>query len=181
MENKLKGFASITSSTGKKTTLYVGTHSETRAYLNTTNKELIPYLIKKYNLTNEDLTRVSANKDKLHKVELTNLPKVRSKLTGEMEYRGLLYPDSTEEQLNKYEYSGSIKLPKVDDGRWLYVGNTSLDEIDDIPIKIKNWVFVSLFCSGSSVSVIGDLANKFGGVINENTHKCKYHLVVPTE
>ena len=150
MENKQKGFASITSSTGKKTTLYVGTHSETRAYLNTTSKELIPYLIKKYNLTNEDV-------------------------------RGLFSPDSTEERLNKHKYMGSIKLPKVDNGHWLCVMDTSLDGIDDIPINIENGVFVSLFCSESSVSVIGDLANKFGGVINENNHKCKYHLVVPTE
>ncbi len=176
-----EGFASITSSTGKEIPLYVGTHSETRAYLNTTSKELIPYLIEKYNLTSEDLMGVSANKDKLHKVELTNLPKVKNKLTGEMEYQGLFYPDSTEEQLDKYTYSGTIELSKVDNGRSLYVGDTSLYGIDDIPIKIENGVFVSLFCSGSSVSVIGDLTNKFGGVINENNHKCKYHLVIPTE
>lgn len=181
MGNKQKGFATIMSSTGKEITLYVGTHSETRAYLNTTSKELIPYLIEKYNLTSEDLMRVSANKDKLHKVELTNLPKVKSKLTGEMVYQGLLYSDSTEEQLNKYKYSGNIELPKVDNGRSLYMMDTNLDGIDDIPIRIKNGVFVSLFCSGSSVSVIGDLANKFGGVINEDNHNCKYHLVVPTE
>lgn len=148
--------------------------AETRAYLNTDLTSFIDYLTTKYNLASENLSNITAENEDYSPVYDKELPRVRNKFTGILDYQLLSYNNSSIGELMCHTYHGFVSIPRLDDGRAMFVVESSLDGNDDIkgfkPLwgETKGCLYVSLACYGSSCEVIKDLVNKFGGIIDEN-------------
>lgn len=148
--------------------------ADTCAYLNTDLTSLLEYLTNKYNLNVENLSNITAEHEDYRPIYDETLPKIRSAFTGELKNQLLSYNNSSIIQRMHYTYHGLISMPKLDDGRAMFVLESSLDNNDDVKGFKPLWddangcIYVSLSCYGSSVEVIKDLAKEFGGPIDEN-------------
>ena len=148
--------------------------AETCAYLNTDLTSFIDYLTIKYNLSAENLSNITAENEDYSPVYDEELPRVRNKFTGNLDYQLLSYTNSSIEELMRHTYHGFVSMPSLDDGRAMFVLESSLDGNEDIkgfkPVwgDVKGCLYVSLACYGSSCGVIKDLVNRFGGIIDED-------------
>lgn len=148
--------------------------AETCAYLNTDLTSFIDYIAIKYNLAAENLSNITAMDGNYSPIYDEALPKVRNRFTGELDYQFLNYNNSSIGELACHIYHGFISMPKLDDGRAMFVMESSLDSEGDVKgfktlwDETKGCLYVSLACYGSSVEVIKDLVNKFGGIIDED-------------
>lgn len=147
---------------------------ETCAYLNTDLTSLVEYLTNKYNLSAENLSNITASHEDYRPVYDETRPNIRDEVTGELKNQLLSYNNSSIIQRMQYVYHGFVSIPKLDDGRAIFVLESSLDS--DCAVKrfkplwddSEGCIYVSLSCYGSSVEVIKDLAKEFGGPIDEN-------------
>lgn len=145
--------------------------ADTCAYLNTDLTGLVEYITNKYNLATENFSNITATHEDYKPVYDGN---IRDKATGELTNQLLIYNNSSIIQLMRYTYHGFISIPKLDDGRAMFVVESSLDNDYDVKSFKPLWdeyegcIYVSLGCYGSSVEVIKDLANEFGGLIDED-------------
>lgn len=145
--------------------------ADTCAYLNTDLTSLLEYITNKYNLSAENLFNITAEHEDYRPVYDNN---IRDEDTGELKSQLLSYNNSSIIQRMHYTYHGLISIPKLDDGRAMFVLESSLDS--DCAVKrfkplwdgAKGCIYDSLSCYGSSVEVIKDLAKEFGGPIDEN-------------
>ena len=144
--------------------------AETSAYLNTDLTSFVDYLTTKYNLAAENFSNITAEKEDYSPVYDKELPRVRSKFTGNLNYQLLSYNNSSIGELMRYTYQGFVSMPRLDDGRAMFVMESSLDikGFKSLWDETKGCLYVSLACYGSSCEVIKDLVNKFGGIIDEN-------------
>lgn len=144
--------------------------AETRAYLNTDLTSFVDYLTTKYDLAAENLSNITAEKEDYSPVYDEELPRVRSKVTGNLNYQLLSYNNSSIGELMRYTYHGFVSIPRLDDGRAMFVMESSLDinGFKTVWDETKGCLYVSLAYYGSSCEVIKDLVNKFGGIIDEN-------------
>ena len=137
--------------------------AETCAYLNTDLTSLVEYLTNKYNLAAENTCEITAVDESYNPVSV-----------GGSKNSRLTYNNSTTNEIMRYSYHGFVSLPKVDDGRALFILNSSIYENEDTKKFGSLWkdyngcMYVSLANSGSSISVINDLAYEFGGLIDED-------------
>ena len=135
----------------------------TCAYLNTDLTSLVEYLTNKYNLTVENTSEINAVDENYNPVSV-----------GGTENSRLTYNNSTLDDIMHYSYHGFVSLPKVDDGRALFILSSNIYENEDTKQFGSLWkdskgcMYVSLAHLGSSVSIIKDLAHKFGGLIDED-------------
>lgn len=145
--------------------------ADTCAYLNTDLTSLLEYLTNKYNLAAGNLSNITAGREGYRPVYDYS---IRDKATGELKNQLLSYNNSSIIQRMRYTYHGFISIPKLDDGRAMFVLESSLDDDYDVKSFKPLWndadgcIYISLSCYGSSVEVIKDLANEFGGIIDEN-------------
>ena len=148
--------------------------ADTCAYLNTDLVSYIDYIATKYNLSAEDLSNITAENGDYSPVYDEAIPSSEDEVTGELKKQLLSYNNSSVIQLMRYTYHGFISMPKLDDGRAMFVLESSLGNDDDIKRFKQLWddakgcIYVSLSCYGSSVEVIKDLANEFSGLIDED-------------
>ena len=135
----------------------------TCAYLNTDLTSLVEYLTNKYNLASENTSEITAVDENYNPVSDSGSKNSR-----------LTYNNSTINEIMRYSYHGFVSLPKVDDGRALFILNSNIYENEDTKQFGSLWkdskgcMYVSLAHLGSSVSIIKDLAHKFGGFIDED-------------
>jgi len=145
--------------------------ADTCAYLNTDLTSLLEYLTNKYDLDAENLSNITAGHEDHRPVYDDS---IRDEATGELKNQLLSYNNSSIIQRMRYIYHGFISIPKLDDGRAMFVVESSLDSDYDVKGFKPLWddtegcLYLSLACYGSSVEVIKDLANEFGGIIDEN-------------
>ncbi|AAV35840.1 orf20 [Lactobacillus phage LP65] len=145
--------------------------ADTCAYLNTDLTSLLEYLTNKYNLNAENLSNITAGHGDYRPVYDDS---IRDEATGELKNQLLSYNNSSIIQRMQYIYHGFVSIPKLDDGRAMFVLESSLDS--DCAVKrfkplwdgAKGCIYVSLSCYGSSVEAIKDLAKEFGGPIDED-------------
>lgn len=144
--------------------------AETRAYLNTDLTSFIDYLTIKYNLATENFSNITADDRNYIPVYDEELPRVRNKFTGNLDYQLLSYNNSSIGELMRYIYHGFVSMPRLDNGRAMFVMEYSLDinGFKTVWDETKGCLYVSLAYYGSSCEVIKDLVNKFGGIIDEN-------------
>lgn len=139
--------------------------AETCAYLNTDLTSLVEYLTNKYNLAAENTSEIVAEDENYNPVSVGGTKNSR-----------LTYNNSTLDDIMHYSYHGLVSLPKVDDGRALFILNSSIRLWKDS----KGCMYVSLAHLGSSVSIIKDLAYEFGGLIDEDDYDDEpYYYVSP--
>lgn len=145
--------------------------AETCAYLNTDLTSLVDYLINKYNLAVENTSEIVAEDENYNPVSV-----------GGTEANRLTYNNSTLDDIMHYSYHGFVSLPKVDDGRALFILNSNIYKNDNTKQFGNLWkdskgcMYVSLSHYGSSVSIIKDLAYEFGGLIDEDDDELYYYV-----
>lgn len=140
--------------------------AETCAYLNTDLTSLVEYLTNKYNLAAENTSEIIAEDENYKPVRV-----------GGVENNRLTYNNSTLDDIMHYSYHGFVALPKVDDGRALFILTSNISLWKDS----KGCMYVSLAHLGSSVSIIKDLAYEFGGLIDEDDGDDEpYYYVSPS-
>lgn len=145
--------------------------ADTCAYLNTDLTSLLEHLTNKYNLSAENLSNITAEHEDYRPVYDDN---IRDEATGELKNKLLSYNNSSVIQRMRYTYRGFVSISKLDNGRAMFVIESSLDSDYDVkrfkPLwdGAKGCIYVNLSCYGSSVEVIKDLAKEFGGLIDED-------------
>lgn len=136
---------------------------ETCAYLNTDLVSLVEYLTNKYNLAKDNTSEIIAEDKNYNPISV-----------GGAENSRLTYNNSTIIDIMHYSYHGFVSLPKVDDGRALFILNSSIYDNEDTKKFGSLWkdyngcMYVSLAHYGNSVSIIKDLVHEFGGLIDED-------------
>lgn len=144
--------------------------AETRAYLNTDLTSFVDYLTTKYNLATENFSNITAEDRNYIPVYDEVIPSIRDEFTGELKKQLLRYNNSSIAELMRYTYHGFVSMPRLDDGRAMFVMESSLDinGFKTVWDETKGCLYVSLAYYGSSCEVVKDLVNKFGGIIDEN-------------